>query len=722
MSLPSANVIYMPPVNTYFVDKDTAQALSAGVVTFYIDNSTNLKPIYQVTEAPPGVFNYSVLPNPISLSSSGTFIDGNGSDINVYLYPFTGLPTDLVTGDPELYAISVYSSDGVFQESRSAWPPNVQAVANTISSIGTSINQVTNPQFVETVAASPAVYTVTGTATTLIAQGWYALTTGNGTITVSQVPITPSTNPPSNSNPPYALQIASSGGVLSLKIYQRFTASPSLLSGGYVYGSFDIASASLSGAQPISMSYEPSSGAATTIFSGLQTAVGGVYSTLGQAVAIPSDANTNNAPAGYVDLIITLTINVQFEITSVQLVGVSSAASVVAFQELSTPLQISQLYWYDQPNLFYKPIPSYLVGWDFPMNPCQILGPTPDVVTNGLVNNSYYLADQTILFQSVDASFSMAQGQKGFVITAANTSTFALIQYITLPQALDILNTRLSVALGIATSQSTLKCTVQLYWTVGTVPSIITPTFASLVSSVTAGPITTVAGGWTAVPSVLGGAFTLTAGSSINSIMLNGFDPTGVNTSTAANFAIVISFDTVTAANTVTIDYCSLNAGDIATRPAPQTADEVLRECQYYYETSYINYAAKGTATAVNQCVAPMGTGLTINGAGAVTAYGIVPSAFGFQWNTIKRKTPTLSLYSVTGTINNVTSKYYLNGALGGNANALLATYWSVSQLGNKGFNYSAVYNGFLVSTGVGYLSPYIVFHYVANAQIGVVL
>jgi hypothetical protein len=38
----------------------------------------------------------------------------------------------------------------------------------------------------------------------------------------------------------------------------------------------------------------------------------------------------------------------------------------------------------------------------------------------------------------------------------------------------------------------------------------------------------------------------------------------------------------------VTLNYCSLNAGDIPTRPAPQTPDEVYRECQYYYRKSFL--------------------------------------------------------------------------------------------------------------------------------------
>ena len=52
--MPALNplVVQCPVLQYYFVDKDTAQAMSAGVVTFYEDNNrTVLKPVYQLSQS-----------------------------------------------------------------------------------------------------------------------------------------------------------------------------------------------------------------------------------------------------------------------------------------------------------------------------------------------------------------------------------------------------------------------------------------------------------------------------------------------------------------------------------------------------------------------------------------------------------------------------------------------------------------------------------------------
>jgi hypothetical protein len=105
----------------YFVDSLTGLPLAAGVVTFYSDENHNtLKPVYQLTLVG-GSYTYSALPDPVILSSVGTFQDGTGNNIIPYYYPFTGTP-DQQTGVQELYFITVYSSDGRLMFTRSAWP------------------------------------------------------------------------------------------------------------------------------------------------------------------------------------------------------------------------------------------------------------------------------------------------------------------------------------------------------------------------------------------------------------------------------------------------------------------------------------------------------------------------------------------------------------------------------------------------------------------------
>lgn len=112
------NLNYIPAF--YFqeqiIDKDTAFPLAAGVVTFYKDRArTEKKPVYQISGTPPN-YTYTVLPNPMILSSNGTFQDGSGNDIVTYFYPYDEL------GAVELYYVTVESAGAIQQFTREGQP------------------------------------------------------------------------------------------------------------------------------------------------------------------------------------------------------------------------------------------------------------------------------------------------------------------------------------------------------------------------------------------------------------------------------------------------------------------------------------------------------------------------------------------------------------------------------------------------------------------------
>jgi hypothetical protein len=446
MLMANADVVICFPPQTYFVDKDTGAPLSAGKVFFYSqDNPTELKNIYQQTELPSGEPGYSLLNNPVILTSVGTFGDDSGNDINVYLYPFVGAPTDLSPGEPEPYFLYVESATGVFQFTRMFWPPNTGGSGSGTSVALSSTNQITNSQFIETLFITPATFNVSGVGTiTQIAPGWSALTSGSGTVTVSQIalPFADSTN---GTNAPYALQI-DSASLDSISIYQRFEADPLLLSGGFISGYAQVASLNGSGAQSISLQYQPSSGTDINIVT-MSTAPDESFTQISATVAVPS-TNTDIAPTGYVDFVVVLPKNIRIQITSVQLVGATALASEPAYLPLSTQLQTSNLYWYDKPALDYKPIPSYLIGWDFSFNPAQFLGDSGSLGAIG-ANKSAYIWDQTIAFQTVNNSlgFSRDAGTGSLVITPSSSTSFALVQYLGQTEAREILSQKLSVQL-----------------------------------------------------------------------------------------------------------------------------------------------------------------------------------------------------------------------------------------------------------------------------------
>jgi hypothetical protein len=106
-----------------FRNKTTGAPLRNGVVYFWKDSArTVAKSVYKQTGSPPN-YSYIELPNPLTLSSIGSFQDPNSNDdINVYYYPY-----DEETGsDIENYFIEVYSeggkATGVQQWTREGWP------------------------------------------------------------------------------------------------------------------------------------------------------------------------------------------------------------------------------------------------------------------------------------------------------------------------------------------------------------------------------------------------------------------------------------------------------------------------------------------------------------------------------------------------------------------------------------------------------------------------
>ncbi len=109
---------YVPFYNLeqYFVDKDTGEPLSSGVVTFYVDTQrSTAKSVYMISGSSPN-YTFTDIGNQLTLSSVGTFVDEDGNPIVVYGYPYDA------NGDPQLYYVTVYSSDDVFQLDVEATP------------------------------------------------------------------------------------------------------------------------------------------------------------------------------------------------------------------------------------------------------------------------------------------------------------------------------------------------------------------------------------------------------------------------------------------------------------------------------------------------------------------------------------------------------------------------------------------------------------------------
>lgn len=350
MPVQNPYIVESPSLENLFRNKDSGLPLSNGVVKWFKDTGgrNELKDIYQQVREPDGTYSYVTLPNPLTLSSIGTYSDNDGNDINVYLWPYVGAPTDTVPGASEKYYIEVYSaappiSNSALQFTRENWPPNTSGGNNPSDFFEGGGNQISNPQFVEVnfvpdTGATTYTFSVTGAQSTLIAPDWYIDTNGTGTVIVEQID---DVDVSATSNPPYALYIDSTG-VTSVTLRQRILHSPRLFSTNFVCGSIQAASED---ASPITlnMSFIVSSGGAPIEFFSDQTTADGTFTTLTGTKQI-TNLNSDPSDTGYVDITIEVPPARKVQITSIQIVQVENNQSLIPFIQESTPRQIDHLY------------------------------------------------------------------------------------------------------------------------------------------------------------------------------------------------------------------------------------------------------------------------------------------------------------------------------------------------------------------------------------------
>jgi hypothetical protein len=707
MPLPPSNFIACFPLQAYFVDKDTGFPLSAGVIKFFEDEARTIpKDVYIQQQQPDNSYLFVNIGSQVTLSSVGT-TQYLGTDAIIFLFPFVSQTDPTI----QLYYIEVYSSLGVLQFTREAWPPNAQldGTSNT-TQVNSSVNMISNPQFSRVLFQSPNIsvtINVTGISTTEIAPDWSIITNGNGTLTVEQIANTDTGAPGA---PAFELQIDSTGLTNSYILSQRISQSPRIFEGSYVAGTFSVHDFS-GNSNTFTMNYVPSLGATTTIVSGL-SAVGSTVAISGVSATVIPATNTQGGDIGYVDIQIVIPPSVQVRISCVQVLANIDQIPISYVQE-STPSQVNRLFHYYQTPLNYKPISSYLVGWDFPLNPAQ-LGAN-GTLANG-ANKSGYIWDQTILFQTVNnITYARDAATNALNITPTADSSFALIQYLPANVAREILSQNISLQLNAIVSTSTISGTISVWWTTdATLPDIKTPNFNSLVSVITAGVPTAGNGSWTQVPNLYTNApsipFTLNTTYTPQSFI--GFSAGNTAATTATFMAIVICFDTMPSTTTMKMNYCSLNGGDIPTRPAAQSSDEVLRQCQYYYEKSYIPSVLPGAITEQGQLEFVQ----TFLGNDAYA------SSFVIQYKTTKRvATATPAVYSPsTGTLGNVDAYAYNGGP--SPATAAGITTWTVDSISFDSAAYSQAGGGSgVIIHFIGLKSASIDFQYVVDARLGVI-
>lgn len=592
----------------YFVSRANGLPLTFGKVYFYQDDArTTPKAVFQLVQgsASPPDYTYSALPNPMTLSATGTFVDAGGNNIAVYYYPVDN------SGVQQLYYVKVYDQYGNLQFTREAWPfpSNLEGGGGgggTTTSSSAFYNQITNGQFVKVLfnqgESLVIPYTSAGISVD-IAPGWTLVVTasGNGSVTVTQTPVTGSSAYPHN--PPFTLDVTAGANTTTMYLQQTLSNNPDWAAPATIgVAGYLSASILLGPSTSVSVQYKANpSGTAQTILNAANGS--GQYATESGTVQLSPASSAQNGINGSDSIIINLAITGTSKISNVQVIPLTTNITGVAYDPVPSNRQIDYMFHYYNPLLQYKPIPSHLVGWDFPLNPAQFLGDSVAAQAVG-ASKSYYAWDQTIVFQTTDSGITISRDASGALktLSAQNAGTqLALVQYIPAPQAIEMLSRRKCVNVSAKASVAT-DATVSLWYTTGALPSTVGSNLSLVLTLDSKGYPATQNNTWVKVPRSGLANNTVTSGSTnaaqftigtsatanFNQYPLTGWDMLGAADITNATFfAIVVGTASIAHNAYILWQSISCQDGDIATVPAAQSANKAVSDCQYYYQKSF---------------------------------------------------------------------------------------------------------------------------------------
>lgn len=685
-------------LDEYFVNKDTGLPLANGRIRFFEDTNRNVpKLVYTLADNPPAYNtappnpplpnpNYPALPNPITLSAVGQPSDNNGNNVPIYYFPYDA------AGNLQLYYIVIEDQFGTVQETRHAWP-NIAATENPATQSGNFVNALSNPQFTQMLFSPNNPLTITNSAgaglqSYFLFPDWQlnVIWSGNGTIVVTRTAIAGSANLPGN--PPFTITITPGVNITQIQLYQMLNNNPNLFAasgagiGGYISASLLLGP----GSSIINMLWAPNGLGAQSIVILTANNTSGSAQEFTQTTQLPPGSNAATGDTGFVNIAINLPVTQPTTLSNVQIIGLQAEIEGITWSQYPANRQADQLFNYWQAPLNFKPIPSYLIGWDFPFNPTQFLGPTVGPILSGN-NTSFYAWDQTILFQTLTGGVTARRNITGtldFQILANGNTQFAMIQYLPQTTARALLQNDLSVNIIAGTAKvGGLVGTVSLWYTNnGALPSTVGAN-ASLVTALDANGFPTVVAGWNQVPrNVFGNAvFTLTTFGTFNlpSIGFNGWNINGTNAiGTTTFFAIVVGFGPMVNADQVDVLSISLVPGKIPTIPAPKSFTENFLECCHYYQKSFSNGTVPAQNVGLNSGDSQFKS--ASNAMGAVTTF-----AETISFISMMAVTPIITFYN-PGAANAQCWDYFAGGSTSGTVTIYITPKsFVISTVGNAG-------------------------------------
>ena len=601
-NIPDNRFISSTSLEEYFVDKSSGLPLSGGYVYFYRDISrTTPKLVYQLTGDPAtgGGYSFAPLSNPVRLSANGTFQDNDGNNIALYYFPYDGLPATSLN-KLDLYYVVVTDFYGAEQFTRQAWP----SIAEDLAGSGVEnvyYNELSNSQFVDVFFDKYNFLTYAysaGTSTVSIAPGWdlVLIANGSGSVTVTRNRLPG--GPPVLTNPPYTLTFVPGLNLTSMSLVQKLDNNPGIWSrnsgvaNGYISGGILLYSNS-----QVTMRYVPNAGASKTILVKNNATSSPVY--YNATVQLPVSNNPATSTLGYVNIYLDMPVTGPgTTLSSVQVTGLASNQVDVPYVQQPVNRQKDYLFHYYNELLQFKPTKSYLTGWDFPLNPAQF-GSNADM--SGSANMSAYAWDQTIIYSSSATGIRYLRHtlNGGLRMIALNGPTkMAIIQYVSGDVVSSILDNDLSVNVSMSTSTGNLVLgTVSLWYTNDPLPNAgslgANPNRSIVQTLASDGDVVLTYGtGWTRIPTDIPTTFTVgqkTVNQNYYNSKLTGWKKNTVAANASEYFAIVVGFSELLRDEYLQFNSISLVPGRIATIPAPQTYEEVLRDCQQYYWSTYYN-------------------------------------------------------------------------------------------------------------------------------------
>lgn len=606
-------------IDTYFVDKDSGLPLANGVLKFFRDSARTVsKNVYQLTGAPPN-YTYTSLGSTITLSNVGTVQNAGGDNVLIYYNPYIvdpGSGKDVL----DLYYIECYDQDGNLQFTREAWP-NLPDETITQDLKAPLQNQISNPQFTNVFFSDGFTTNITLASASdqeiEIAPDWLIIASGSGAISVKRNTISGSSQ--YETSPPYSLDIQTNSGVTNTKLVQRIRKNSGLWSSTtnsdiFLSGSF-LARNETAGTQSLSLYYKQSNPSNYTPILIAQGSFSTIYTYIsgGTSLPIPSSSDSNLGDSGYVDIYIDIPDNAHVSVTSINVIPSFSKNETPPYSlDSSNRNEAYQGDWYI-PKILSKTMDSFLVGWDFMLNPRQFFPQSPYNITLPPRNLAQYITDQTIAFGSdpVFPGFNWALNNSaltGLVIAKSpgGPNTFCVAQYLSGAVVRRLFENSMSVNFyGYSTGGNDITMRVYLFSGDSSAPAFI-PTLNSFIGTLnTNGTFSLTASNWSAIPCKFDEQKAILVKNPTdpydekNNIGFNGWKKLN---STDDLFCIVVTFTGFSVSDKAFLTSISLVQGDIPCQPNKKTFSETLSQCQFYYNRNFGTYGvqASGASTLTN--------------------------------------------------------------------------------------------------------------------------